>query len=534
VSTRTRAGRGLAVAAVVLAVLDAVLFAVWLRDDAAAPAALAPMDAPAPPSGSATAAGATAVRAAGGGDASPHPASRPAGATAAAAGAAAPPAALLLGTVRAADGQLVAKGALLASGEHAAASTAIADGTFTLRVQPGTYVLRTRVEDALPLEHTLDVHAPHTRVDLQLATPWRLLVYARTPDGRPLLDAARERMQGQRWFRGLCALAFPEALPGDLPPSNRDEYPAGLGRFRGADVHRTENVLPKDSVGLLVLPPDRPLHVALLMRNAVIAQQLVLPGTPELTFTLPVDALLARTATVRARVVDAAGAPVAGARVALNDANASGGGVLSDADGRVTLRHLKPGLLNLEVRAKGHAFPPVQVPVTSGAELDLGDLVTRAPASARLSFEGGDGPVSLRVAPLPPFPDAAWRARAQWLTAAETLPLPAGRYGVLATRGELCALVEVEAAAPPPPPVAVALVPGASLRVRVRAAPAVARVTVRSARGAPVFDEEVLEPADLSVRVPPGSYEAEVTIGNGPAARRVVTVGADGAVLDVP
>jgi hypothetical protein len=360
-------------------------------------------------------------------------------------------------------------------------------------------------------------------------------VYARTPDGRPLLDAAREQLQGPRWFRGFGALAFPDPLPGDLPPSNRDEYPAGLGRFRGADAYRTENVLPKDSVGLLVLPPDRPVHVALLARNALLAQQLVAPGTPELTFTLPVDAVLARSATVRARVVDGGGAPVAGARVALNDANAAGGGVPTGTDGRVTLRHLKPGLLNLEVRAKGLAHPPVQVPVASGADLDLGDLVLRPPASVRLSIVGGSGPVSLRVAPLPPFAGAGWRAQSQWLTpTSETIPLAAGRYGVLATRGELCALVEVEATTPPPPPVVVALEPAALLRVRMRAAPAVARVTLRSARGITLLDEEVLEVADLSLRVPPGTYDAELTIGNGPAARRPVSVGASGAVLDVP
>ena len=531
---RGRAPGAMAAAAVLLLLVDAALLVAWLhRGDTAPPAAAraegAEEQAPTQPPVAAVAPGAPAATTAG----TRGPETAVANAAVTPAGA---PLAMVFGHVRDTGGGDVVRGTVQLRAPGWTADAAVGDGTFAFPSVPeGVYTLRARAEDALPLERTVTVRAPHTRADVQLDSSWKLLVHARTPEGVPLMAAAREQLQA-RWFRGLAALAFPEPVRGDLPPSNRDDYVAGVGRFRGADVYRTENVLPRDSVGLLVLPPGEPMHVALLMRNVVLAQQRVEPGQTEVTFVLPVRELLARTATVRVRLVRPDGSPVRGAPVALNDGNASGGGRPTGDDGRVVLAHLKPGLLDLQV-GRWHT-PPIQVAVPAGADLDLGDVLVQDPAQLVLAVDGGTGPVRARATPLGlPARDGCrvgtrvLRSDGDPLQATVT----AGRWGLHVVRGELAGVVEVDVLPGElHPPLTLRLQRGAMLRVRSRLAPAVGRLTVRSPRGVIVLDDELFENGETEVLVPPGPYEAEITIGHGAPERRSLTVGAAGAVLDVP
>ena len=174
---------------------------------------------------------------------------------------------------------------------------------------------------------------------------------------------------------GLTALAFAEPIQGDLPLTALRQPTGGLGEFRGDDRMRGGSALPKQTLGVLTLPPDRPAHVALLLRSAVVATQLVAAGQTEVVFTVPVADVTARLGRVRLRLIDATGNPLPKVQVALNDQQSGGGGKATDAEGRVVLEHLRPGRLGLEVRHASLRPPAVQIDVAGGADLDLGDIV---------------------------------------------------------------------------------------------------------------------------------------------------------------
>src|SRR5262249_52424752 len=155
---------------------------------------------------------------------------------------------------------------------------------------------------------------PQTRIDVVLAARWLLTVNAVTAEGKPL----REAVPGFEGLglRSLRALAFAEPLAGDLVSSRSSEYEAGLGPFRPNDpfLGRGDR-LPKEPLGVLALPPDRPVYVALLLGGTLIAQQAASPGQEKLDFVLAPAAILERTGTVTFRCLDPTGAPVAGAAV---------------------------------------------------------------------------------------------------------------------------------------------------------------------------------------------------------------------------
>jgi hypothetical protein len=461
--------RPLQVLATTLGVAIVALFVAWVRLDPPLPVGAQPAHAS---STRETGVPAGTVLAA---EAAPPPA-----ATNTAAAPATPPAdprAVLYGSVKSADGSPMKSGVLwLYRGDEHVGTQSLRDGTFVFAgLTAGEHRLDSRFDDELRVKRTVAVEAPRTRLDLQLAARWLLTVHAVTPEGTPLVEAISKQIKSPFWTRNLTAFAFLEPLPGDLAPSNFGEFEAGLGRFRGNDPFRSrrEKALPKQTLGVLTLPPDRPVHVALMLRNALVAQMAVPAGQPEVTFTLATDVLLAKTAKVRLRVVDEAGASVADARVGLSDMQTGSGGTPTDAEGRITFTGVIPGRLDLDVSHARLCAPPLHVDVAPGADLDLGDVTLRTGVDVELDLGnfGGKGGVRGYWLDAPPV---AGRSVNEMYFSAENGPtwkarLFPGRHGLLATSGQGVAFVEIDTNTLSGQPIRFDLQPGAMLRLAYRA-----------------------------------------------------------------
>lgn len=528
--------RPLQILATALALAIAVLFWLWAQQEPAPALAKAPDEqasGPAAPT-AAAANGAPTVATAATETATPLPAAPAAGT------AAADDRAVLYGTARSADGAPLRNGVfwLYRDGQHK--GTASGDlATFVFGgLQPGAHKLRSRIEDELPIDRDVEVRAPTTRLDIELPARWLLTVNVVTPDGQPWLEAARKQTPGTR-LEGLVALAFDAPLAGDLPPSNYGEVDGGLGRFRSvhSPFDRGDKAMPKQTLGVLTLPQGRPAHVALILRNALVAQQAATPGQQELTFTLPIDVLVGKLAKVRMRIVDAHGTPVAKANVALNDAQTGGGGRPTGDDGRVVIEHLVPGRLDLEVRAKDLSGPNVELVVPPGADLDLGDITLQPPTAIELQFDNFGGKGSVRGNLLDTV-RPGWIGKDLYFSAengkSQQYRFFPGRYGLLASGPNGVATTVLDLRNPPAGPLRFDLRRGAELRIEYAFGPTKAAYEVVSAEGVLVRRREVSGSGGENVELPLGGYTARITDQGGITARRDFTLPATGMVLKLP
>jgi hypothetical protein len=528
--------RPLQLLAAALGITIVVLGAVWLRQDVPPPV-LAPSQATAQPSETPVMAASAKLE-----DTAVVPAAEtpPASASTNAPGPQPPTSAVLVGCVKRPDGSLVKQGFLWLNQDGKNLDSAqLGSGTFVFAgLAPGTYQVKSRIDDELEIAADVAVTLPRTRFDITLPDRWLLQVNAVTADGSPLLATAYKTTPETGMGLNLSACAFREPLTGDLPPSELREFHAGLGTFRTDEVFDNAAKLPKQAVGVLTLPPGNAVSVALMLRNVVISQQTATPGQAELTFTLTVEALLKKTATVKLRVVDQTGAPIVGARVALNDAQTGGGGQPTDAEGRVTLRHLRPGRLGLAVWQKGLAAPPIRLDLLAGADLDLGDLVMRETIPVEVSFAdlGEKGSLRTRWLDNSNLPAAA--GKAQYYStengSSQKLSLYPGRHSVLAKGTNGAALFMLDTAALPAQPIHILLKPAADLRIVSRVVTSITRITLRHESGAIVFEYDYSGIDDYVVSLPPGNYEAELADASGTTSKRSITLTREGAVLTVP
>lgn len=276
---------------------------------------------------------------------------------------------------------------------------------------------------------------------------------------------------------------------------------------------------------------------SVLLRSHIVAQQPATPGQEALTFTVATDAFLRELATVRVRVVDPSGAPLAGVRVAMNDSQTGGGGQPTGDDGRITLQHIVPGRLDLEIRHQELRAPMMQIDVPPGADLDLGDVVLAPGARVEVAMDNFVGKGAVRFNLLDPQPSGrtckdGYVSRENGAT--WPLDLYPGRYGFFAAAENGVAIAELDLRTPPAGPLHFDLQPGASLRIDNRVGAGFARLELRTAGGVIVRRRELSGTSVERVRVPPGSYVAEITDQTGAVARREVTVTAAGATLVVP
>jgi hypothetical protein len=519
----------------VLAVAIAALCVAWLRLEPTLPDD--PTPAPAPHGDAAAAVPATAH-----GDAD---APRDAAPAVARSGAAAEPAAtaVLFGTVKRADGTPVTGGYCWLSRDGKQVGMAsLGRSAFAFPgLQPGMHRLTSRIPDELAIDREIAVVAPQTRVDIEFAAKWLLTVNAVTAEGKPL----REAVPGFGGFglRSLRALAFAEALAGDLVSSRSSELDAGLGPFRANDPIRAREEgqpLPKETLGVLTLPPDRPVHVALLLGSTLIAQQAASPGQEKVDFVLAPEAILDKASTVTFRCVDPDGAPVAGARVSISGGSGvtTGQKMVTDAEGRYTANNVLPGRVGFGVWHKELLMPPLQAEVAPGASVDLGDLTMRAAVELEISFAGSGGSGSARLYWLDVPHEPRWTSPEQYFSeqngaTAKTLLFP-GRYLLIARGKNTVALVEIDTNALPLQPLRMPWTASATLRIDSQAVTTYVQYEIATVGGLPVCRGEMGNHGGNTIGLPPGDYVATIRGSGGSVTRKTVALPPGGAVLTLP
>lgn len=490
-NTAPAPSRPLQFLAVTLGIAIAALFAVWVRLEPAMPADDAP--APTPSAGTGVAVPATAqFEQSAAREAAPSAMAvarndAPAGPAATAA--------VLFGTVKRADGTLVDDGHLWLD-QKQASTASLRRGTFAFPgVLPGVHRLTSRIPDEMAIDREVTVLAPRTRFDIELAPKWLLTVNATTPEGKSLREAVPELAgPGQR---NLRALAFAQPLSGDLASSRSSEFEAGLGRFRANDPFFSRDdakPLPKETLGVLTLPPDQPVHVALLLGGTLIAQQPAAPGQEKTEFVLAPDAISGKTSTVTFRCLDPNGAPVAGAGVWVSSGSGASSGPNTDAEGRYTAKKVLPGRLSFHVRHKELRMPSLETEVAAGAVVDLGDFTMRPGVDVEISFAGSGGSGGATAHWLDAPRDSRWGPTAvhfseQSGTTAKSSLFP-GRYALFARGKNGVALLELDTNALPPQPLRLPWTAPASLRVQNQGGTTFVQFEIASVRGLPVYRGE--------------------------------------------
>lgn len=529
--------RSLSLLAVVLGIAIAGLFIAWVRLEPPLPDDSGP--APIVPDGAAAALPAAAH--------GPADAARAAAPAVARSDDVASPTnaavAVLFGTVQRADGTPVTDGyCWLARDGKQVGSANLRRSAFAFAgLQPGVHRLTSRIPDELPIDRKIAVVAPHTRVDIELAAKWLLTVNAVTAAG----TALREAVPGFGGFglRTLRALAFAEPLAGDLVSSRSSELEAGLGPFRANDpiMAREEGKrLPKETLGVLTLPPDRAVHVALLLGSTLIAQQPATPGQDRIDFVLEPDAILGKTSTVTFRCLGPDGAPVAGAHVSMSSGSGSSSGekMVTDDEGRYTAKNVLPGRVGFGVWHKELCMPPVQTEVAPGAAVDLGDITMRSGVDVEISFAGSGGSGSVYLYWLDVPRGSRWRSSDQFFSeqngaTAKTSLFP-GRYALIARGKNTVALLELDTSALPPQPLHLPWTAPASLRIDNKAVTTYVQFEIATGAGVPVYRGEAGNRGGYTVGLPPGDYVATIRGSGGSVTQKTIALPKSGAVLTLP
>ncbi|MGE3172196.1 MAG: carboxypeptidase-like regulatory domain-containing protein [Planctomycetota bacterium] len=406
-------------------------------------------------------------------------------------------------------------------------------------LEPGAYRLVATAAGHRDTELRLEIPpgVETTRADLRLVPTWRLVVRFVTPDGQPLREAAKDLLQAFAHSPVPTAIATAAAPPSSLPLSDLREVPFGVGawtdnrspfgRPRGGET------LPADCDGALDLPTDDPYHVIAVVRSAVLATQRVEPGQPEVRLQVPLPALGSAFATVRLRLVDAAGAALPNVRVSISDAQTGSQGVPTGDDGRIEFKTLAPGLFELAVGwNQDLSIPPMLVEARPGVTLDLGDVVAQAPVACvvRLQNRPAEQKASLRTLPLDPPVHPATRPRALRHGEVEdeaTLALPPGRYLVTASAGDLCGDAVVDTAGAGP--FVLDLQPASALQIVPADHPV--ELELRDARGTARLSQWITWRQPYERRLPPGDYLAVVRELDGSAREVRLQLGAGPATL---
>jgi len=300
------------------------------------------------------------------------------------------------GTIRGTDGTLVegASIGLRRDNEYHGGNTA-APGAYAIGgLQPGEWTMLCRAEGYAQHEAacTLDERA-FQRVDVEMKPSWTVRVKVVDASGKPVLDELRKKTS---W--GLpYAIATDTPLAGDLPPTEQSRLIRfGLGEWRSYDGmggKADPKAMEAGYLGELLMDRAPPAHASLLLRTTLLQGQPIAAGQKELVFTIEVKDVLARHGTVKLRLVDATGKPIAGAAINVSTAQGGGTGGKTNDEGRATIENVLPGIGTLESWQRSeereglHRF----VRVGSGAVVDLGDIALTAAAKITGLVVDGDG-----------------------------------------------------------------------------------------------------------------------------------------------
>jgi hypothetical protein len=412
-------------------------------------------------------------------------------------------------------------------------------------VPPGDYELRTRADGVQPIVLPLAVPAgtAELRVDVELLSSWLVKVLLLAPDGRPFHAVQGELVKQRPELRldlggdGTQVIALWHEVPAALPLSDLRSSPMSVGTWRssrGFDRPRGRigGDLPERYAGVLELPERRAAHVAVVLKEQVLARGTLVPGQDELELTVDPASWIGSLATLRLQVVDQAGKPVPTAKIGVNDTQSWGQPRPVDGEGRFEQTHLLPGLFELSVNAAGVATVPYSVRLAPGTVTDLGQLVVQSQRTVTIMVRDapeGEG-LSAAVQPLDPAPRPELAARSLRLSlngGKGTVALVDGRYRLVVS-GRGGARVEFDTRALDEAPLEVTLQPEATLEIDPTASTGPTRLVLRSADGVVVLDRWVTWRTRWQQQLLPGTYAATIQPLQGEAREQLVMLGPEG------
>lgn len=453
---------------------------------------------------------------------------------------------LLIGRVRAAGDFQLPQSVYLSlqpeAGTDRIASTSVSQGTDTFawpEIPAGRYRLTGRGDGMRDVSQAVEVPeaAAEVHVEVVLEQSWILPVLLTTPDGRPLHEAlsADERLKGHAAFDPVQVIALWNEIPDPLPTSDLRQSPLTIAEWKSSRGFDRGSTLPARYAGELHMPERRPAFAAVLFREVVLAKAPLTPEQQELTFVCDPAQLLASLSTLRLQVLGPDGAPLAGAKIGVNDAQSMRQPTATDAEGRVELTDLKPGRFRFSIQSDGLAMMPCELTVPAGAQVDLGQLrmtrrrdlelqITDAPAGDKLSGS---------VTPLdaPPHPNLSPQSDRLWIRDGKAaLRLAEGRYRLRLT-GAGGAVLDMDTRTCGDGPLTVSLQPEANLQVDSTSLDGPTRLVLETADGSTVLDRWVTWKSRWDRKLLPGTYRATIQPLGGAARTLSIDVPPDGATL---
>lgn len=409
-------------------------------------------------------------------------------------------------------------------------------------VPPGTYRLTARGNGVQPL--TRDVVVPpdlaELRVDVVLESSWLVRVLLTVPDGRPLYEALTKEEQqrlGLSRFQEVAVIALWEPIPDELPRSALRTSPFTIAKWQSArDIGRGQATkLPARYAGALEMPEHRPAFVAAVLKDVVLARAQLAVDQDELALVVDPSRIEASLATLRCVVVDAAGKPLADARVELSDQQSSNSGNPVDANGRFEQSGLHPGLLEFAVHCRGHHFPERSITLRPGTVTDLGTLQATTGRTLTIQLEGATPEKSpiVTLTPIDPPPHPALGPGELRLSARDgrvQVELADGPYR-LHVRGAGGAVQTIDTRTVGDGPLVVRLTPETMLQVDSSATTTPTRLVLTTSDGVPLVDRWVTWRRRWPEALLPGSYQVTTTTLGGAATTRSLDVPLTGATL---
>lgn len=247
------------------------------------------------------------------------------------------------------------------------------DGAFAFPGLPlGRYWLSASADGYGQFEDviTLGADRPQIHQDVVLQPVPILKIRATTPDGQNLLEALQETKK-----RAVLLPVATKEPPGTWFKETVGSLnnPFGIGSFwhYGPRV----DALPSGYLGILILRQAPPAHASLVNYHRVLQTKPVQPGDEEVQFVVSVEDLLASSATISMKVVDADTLdPIQGAHAMLWGGTYIDRGERSDAGGLITFEAREPGEFDLRVSAPGHEEYRHRILADAGAPTELGQI----------------------------------------------------------------------------------------------------------------------------------------------------------------
>ncbi|MBP8300976.1 MAG: carboxypeptidase regulatory-like domain-containing protein, partial [Planctomycetes bacterium] len=300
-------------------------------------------------------------------------------------------------------------------------------------LEAGDYQLRSRAEGMRDWETAITVPegVQQQRVDVVLEPSWLVKVLLQNAAGTPLHEALATLAKS---VPALASLDYSDAvqvialwheIPDVLPRSELRSSPMTIAKWkasRGIEAMRGGNKIPARYAGVLEMPERRAAYAALVFKEVVLARAQLQAGQEELQITVEPETLLRSLATVRVQIVDADRKPLSTAKVGINDTQSWRQPTAVDAEGRVELGNLVPGLFRFSVQCEGYNLPSCNLELAPGSVTDLGSLVMSAKRELLIEVEGASEGDELRgsLTALQPMPHASLSPEAS------RLPVKAG------------------------------------------------------------------------------------------------------------